>query len=141
QTLRNLKEVYALKFRLEGVTVSAKDFEAHLLIPPANYSDLSLTDMQRIEQWLLKLFDVLVNEKSYDLKKVEAVFAEVWYRVGERAKVHGWQTYQIYRKSPLFAYHKYYFRSPKSLLLRCLLSKLKKLLDYWTLGQNKPLRH
>ncbi|MEM0993254.1 MAG: glycosyltransferase, partial [Bacteroidota bacterium] len=47
QTLRNLKEVYALKFRLEGVTVSAKDFEAHLLIPPANYSDLSLTDMQR----------------------------------------------------------------------------------------------
>ncbi|MEM9885723.1 MAG: glycosyltransferase family A protein [Bacteroidota bacterium] len=127
ETLARLAEVYALKFELEGIKIVEEDFKTHLLIPPANYSDLSFEEMKRIESWLLRLFDILIEEKGYDAEKLKAVFAEVWYRVGERAKVHGWKAYKAYKNSALFAYHQHYFRSPVSLLLRCIIAKIRAL--------------
>lgn len=98
---RSRMEQVTCKIRLEalraqGISASQDEQRIHNLIR-APRSIFEFSDLENIEQWLLKLL------AHFSDAEAKSVVASQWTRAAVRAAPLGWSMWKKYRKSPLYA--------------------------------------
>ncbi|MEM6700581.1 MAG: glycosyltransferase [Bacteroidota bacterium] len=84
-----------------GLEYAARDFEFHLLNFYFHKANLSITEIQQIEAWLMDMRDRLRSLNRFDENLIDEVLFINWLAACKKGRGVGWRLIHIFKKSPL----------------------------------------
>ena len=104
EQLHFIKKILLLNFRLYNIEIKKSELTIHLWISNSyNHKPLSKEQLEKIENWLIKLCPLLqINSKiNLSNNQIEKNISLIWYYTILKAKDGGLSTFNFFRKSSI----------------------------------------
>ncbi|MEL6945954.1 MAG: hypothetical protein AAFO82_25135, partial [Bacteroidota bacterium] len=84
-----------------GLEYSTQDFESHLLTFYFHKAELSITEIQQVETWLVDMKNRLQSLNQFEEELISEVIFINWFAVCKKGRGTGWKLVKLFKQSSL----------------------------------------